>query len=69
MTSDMRRIFVRFPLRTFGTGRVPLFLLIVEVHSAPDTWSATHTMSGFIAAPTNHSFYTGPVLGEALEIL
>lgn len=58
--SDIRGIFVRFLLRPFGTGRVPLFLLTVRVHSGPDTWSAMHTMPGFIGAPTNHSFYIGP---------
>lgn len=69
MTRDMREIFVRFLLRAFGTGRVPLFLPPVEVHSGPDTWSAMHTMPGFIGVPTNHSFYIGPVLGEILKIL
>lgn len=69
MTSNMRGIFVRFLLRTFGTGRVPLLLPAVQVHSGPDTWSAMHTMPGFIGVPTNHSFYIGPVLGEVPKIL
>lgn len=69
MASDMRGIFVRFLLRAFGTGRVPLFLPTVEVHLGPDTWSATHTMPGFIDVPTNHSFYIGPMLGEVPKII
>lgn len=36
MTADVRGIFARFLLRALGTGRVPRFLLIVEVHSKPD---------------------------------
>lgn len=36
MTTDIRGIFARFLLRAFGTGRVPLFLVIVEVHSKLD---------------------------------
>lgn len=69
MTSDMRGIFVRFLLRAFGTGRVPLFLLTIEMHSGPDTGSAMHTMPDFIGVPTNHSFYIAPVLGEVPKIL
>lgn len=69
MTSDMRGIFVRFLLRAFGSGRVPLFVPTIEVHSGPDTWSATHTMSDFIGAPKNHSFYIAPRLGEVPKIL
>lgn len=64
MTSDMRGIFIRFFLRASCTGRVPLFLPTIEVHSGPDTWSAMHTMPGFTGVPTNHSFYLGPMLGE-----
>lgn len=36
MTTDLRGIFARYLLRAFDTGRVPLFLVIVEVHSEPD---------------------------------
>lgn len=69
MTSDMRGILVRFLLRVFVSGRVPLFLPAIEVHSGPDTWSATHMMPDFIGVPTNHSFYIAPVLGEVPKTL